>query len=132
MRESLSEGHQMLRRLDENWRAGTNTFSQAGELLLGAVSGPILVGICGRNIDPYADDPRAGRARHLYVRKDHRGRGIGRLLVQAVIRDAGLSFDRLNVRAPREAFRFYESLGFVRVDDDPHATHRLCTRFTSV
>jgi len=120
----------MLRRLDENWRNGTNTFSRPGELLLCAHSGSELVGLCGRNIDPYARDARAGRVRHLYVRRSHRGQGVGRLLVQAVAHDAGRYFDYLNTRAPREAFPFYESLGFERVADDPTVTHRLFALFT--
>lgn len=131
LQESLSEGHAMLRRLEENWRNGTSTFSRPGETLLCALHGSTLAGICGRNVDPYAQDEKAGRVRHLYVRRDHRGRGVGRLLVQAVILDAGRHFGHLNVRAPHEAFRFYERLGFRRVENDPTVTHRLHVGFTS-
>jgi GNAT superfamily N-acetyltransferase len=131
MQESLSEGHEMLRRLEQNWHNGTNTFSRPGELLMGALSGPLLVGICGRNIDPYAHGARTGRVRHLYVRRSHRGQGVGRLLVQAMARDAGEHFDHLNARVPLEAFSFYENLGFARVENDPTVTHRLPIPFTS-
>jgi GNAT superfamily N-acetyltransferase len=128
LRESLSQGHAMLRRLRENWEHGTNRFSRPGEVLRGAFDGSALVGICGRNIDPYADDPRAGRVRHLYVTRTGRGRGIGRLLVESIARDAGPFFTHLDTRAPREAFGFYESLGFVRIGNDPNVTHRLFLR----
>jgi len=130
VRESLLEGHEILRRLEENWRNGTNTFSRPGEILLGVLSGSALIGICGRNIDPYDSNARVGRVRHLYVGKAHRKQGIGRLLVEAIARDAVPFFDHLNARAPREAFSFYESLGFERITGEPTVTHRLALGFT--
>lgn len=128
LRESLSEGRQMLRRLDENWRSGVNTFSRRGEILLGAFCGLELVGVCGRNVDPYAGDAKSGRVRHLYVRPDRRRHGAGRLLVGEIARSAADFFDRLQLRAPEDAFRFYESLGFARVPGEDTVTHRLLLR----
>lgn len=125
LRESLGEGHAMLRRLQENWLSGANRFSQPGEILLGAFDGDTLIGICGRNADPYAANPRAGRVRHLYVRRLDRKLGTGRGLVMAIAGDAKRFFDHLNARAPESAFPFYERLGFVRIDNDPSVTHRL-------
>ena len=128
LRESLSEGHQMLRRLEENWRSGANTFSRRGEMLLGAFSDRELVGVCGCNVDPYEGDATAGRVRHLYVRPDRRRHGVGRLLVGEIARSATAFFDRLQLRAPEDAFRFYESLGFARVRGEESVTHRLLLR----
>ncbi|MCG7392802.1 GNAT family N-acetyltransferase [Microvirga sp. ACRRW] len=125
LHESLSEGHGMLQRLQENWRNGTNRFLRPGEILLGAFDGRSLIGICGRNIDPYSDNPKAGRVRHLYVARSGRRQGAGYLLVTAIIDGATPSFDHLNARAPESAFPFYERLGFTRVEADPFVTHRL-------
>lgn len=124
-RESIREGHGMLRRLRENWLEGTNRFSKPGEILLGAFDGAILLGVCGRNVDPYGNDPRAGRVRHLYVAPSFRRLGVGRALMSAITEDAGKAFDHLNTRAPEAAFGFYEHLGFVRIENDPFVTHRL-------
>lgn len=98
LQQSLAEGHGMLRRLEENWRLETNTFSRSGEILVGVLSGNALVGICGRNIDPYAGDERTGRVRHLYVQGHHRRHGTGRLLIEAISSDAARYFDHLNAR----------------------------------
>ncbi|MET0531413.1 MAG: GNAT family N-acetyltransferase [Microvirga sp.] len=125
LRESLSEGHAMLQRLGENWLNGTNRFSKPGEILLGAFDGAALLGVCGRNIDPYGDDPGAGRVRHLYVARSGRKFGVGRGLVIAIAEDAKTAFNHLNARAPKPAFGFYERLGFKRIENDPFVTHRL-------
>lgn len=127
LRESLDEGHAMLGRLRENWLNGTNRFSGTGETLIGAFHGPHLIGVCGRNLDPYAGDSRMGRVRHLYVAQSARRHGAGRLLVTAIIDGAVPFFDTLDARAPQTAFGFYERLGFTRVEA-PFATHRLRLR----
>jgi GNAT superfamily N-acetyltransferase len=123
--QSLAEGHRMLMRFAENWRAGANRFTRPGELILGATSDGILTGICGRNIDPYDPAPRAGRVRHLYVAPSSRRDGVGRLLIDAIRADASQYFDYLNTNAPPTAFAFYERLGFQPLPDTCHITHRL-------
>ena len=115
----------MVRRLREGWAKGSNRFARPGEILLGAFSGETLAGLCGRNVDPYGNDPRAGRVRRLYVHPDHRRVGTGRRLVETLAADAHPFFDLLNVRAPAEAFAFYESLGFAPVTGEDTVTHRL-------
>lgn len=125
LRESLADGHHMLRRLRDNWRSGANRFDRPGETLTGAFEGAVLLGICGRNIDPYENDPQAGRVRHLYVAQAGRRQGLGRALVSDIIDGAAPFFDHLNARAPESAFPFYERLGFVRIDNNPSVTHRL-------
>ena len=122
--ESQREGHRMLMRFAENWQAGTNRFDRPGEITLGAWRGELLAGTAGRNVDPYDDNPRAGRVRHLYVAADERRNGVGRHLILAIVSGATEWFDYLNTNAPATAFSFYESLGFL-----PHeveqVTHRL-------
>ena len=122
--ESRLQGFWMLVRLADDWAEGRNRFARRGETLLAAWRDEELAGVCGLNVDPYVDGRREGRVRHLYVRADCRRRGVGRLLAAAIVEKARKHFPVLNVRAPVEAFAFYEALGFMRVEA-PSATHRL-------
>lgn len=123
--ESQGEGHRMVLRLAENWASGSNRFLRPGEVMLGAWRGDVLVGLCGRNVDPYDLNPRAGRVRHLYVAQRARRNGVGGALISAILDGAAEHFDYLNTNAPEPAFAFYEHLGFVRLEAGGHATHRL-------
>lgn len=121
--ESLRCGFNMLLRLAQGW--GTHHFDRPGEMLAGAFLDERLIGIGGRSIDPYETDTRIGRVRHVYVMQDRRGAGIGRLLVDNILRDAGRHFTRLTLRAPPAAFGFYEHMGFRRVGGVATVTHHL-------
>lgn len=124
--ESLRHGFRMLERLRQGWeRDALLRFDRPGEMLAGAFLGDTLIGTGGRSIDPYASDPRVGRVRHVYVLEGLRGAGIGRLLIQNIIRDAGHHYSRLNLRAPPAAFGFYEHLGFTRIAGLETVTHHL-------
>lgn len=115
----------MLVRLQENWISGLNRFDLPGEILAGAIADGALAGVCGRNIDPFADNAAAGRVRHLYVAPGYRGRDIGSQLVRFIVRDAADFFRFLNTRAPSQAFAFYERHGFAPVLENSTVTHRL-------
>ena len=115
----------MLRRLEENWERGENRFNAPGEKLLGAFLNGKLVGICGLNRDPFSQQPRAGRIRHLYISESCRGLGIGKQLLAVVMADASVWFDFLNTHAPQTAWTFYQRAGFTLVVDEPRVTHRL-------
>jgi GNAT superfamily N-acetyltransferase len=115
----------MLLRLAENWANGSNRFALPGEIMLGAWAGDVLVGVGGRNVDPYDPGRRAGRVRHLYVAQRARQEGVGRALISAIRDGAAKHFDYLNTNAPETAFAFYERMGFVRLEGGGHATHRL-------
>ena len=115
----------MLRRLEENWQRGENRFNAPGEKLLGAFLNGKLVGVCGLNRDPFSQQPRAGRIRHLYVSEKCRGLGIGKQLLTVVMADASIWFDFLNTHAPDTACGFYRRAGFRLVSDEPRVTHRL-------
>lgn len=123
--ESRQSGLRMLGRLREEWESGVNRFDGPADILFGAFDGHILVGIGGRTIDPFENNTKTGRVRHVYVAQNLRRLGIGRLLVERILSDAGLYFTRINVRAPAAAFGFYEGLGFVRIDGIDTATHHL-------
>lgn len=124
--ESLRDGFKMLARLRHSWRSDANhSFARPGEMLTGAFREEKLVGIGGRSIDPYENDPRIGRVRHVYVASSFRGSGIGRLIVENILRDAGNHFIRMTLRAPPTAYGFYERLGFQRVHGTETVTHHL-------
>ena len=124
--ESVSQGLRFLRRLADEWTAGTNRFARSGEALLAARMAGRLIGICGLNVDPYACDARSGRVRHLYVAGAMRRRGVGRGLIGEIITLARPSFDRLRLRTDDAgAAAFYAALGFQQVADVEAATHVL-------
>ena len=119
-----ADGAFMLRVRDE-WLSGDVRFDGPGEILLGIHIGGSLAGVGGVTIDPYSPEPGLGRVRHLYVVKQCRGRGVGRLLMEAILAHARMHFRKLRPRThnPRAA-RLYERIGFTRVDA-PEETHRL-------
>jgi GNAT superfamily N-acetyltransferase len=125
---SLAEGHSMVARLRDDWIAGRNRFNRPGEALYGAYVEGALAGICGRNIDPYRDDPAIARVRHLYVLPGHRRLGLGRALVAAVIDGAAGRFTGLSLRTRDPGAKlFYETLGFAHVGEET-TTHFLALR----
>jgi ribosomal protein S18 acetylase RimI-like enzyme len=124
--ESEREGWRFVRRLADEWAAGTNRFDRPGEALLAAQVAGALVGVCGLNIDPYAGDPAIGRVRRLYVLGAFRRRGVGNILMQAILQSVRNSFRSLRVRTQSAAAsRLFELLGFVPVVGVPESTHTL-------
>ncbi|MET7244530.1 GNAT family N-acetyltransferase [Methylobacterium sp. EM32] len=112
-----------VRRLFEDHAAGANRFDRPGERLLGAWHGGHLVGVGGLNRDPYVADDGIGRLRHVYVLASHRRRGIGAVLVRALLREAEGHFRVVRLRAASaEAAAFYRRLGFQEAAE-PNATH---------
>lgn len=78
--ESKRTGFNAVQRLITNWASGANRFDCPGEAFFMAWRENCMVGICGLNVDPYANSPHIGRVRHLYVTLAHRRQGIGRAL----------------------------------------------------
>ncbi len=125
LEESLKEGHQFLQRFKDQWEIGENRFDRDGEMHIVAVEGMRPVGICGLNIDPYLNDSKIGRVRHLYVHPDFRGLTIGSILVNEVIDCAKDSFNILRLRTKDDgAAKFYLKLGF-ETSNEENETHRL-------
>ena len=109
--ESEQAGWRFLRRLVDEWSSGQNRFDRSGEVLLVARDAGCAVGVCGLNVDPYADSQFIGRVRHLYVAADCRRHGIGRQLVQRVILPVRDTFRELRLRTDSsEAARFLRGI----------------------
>lgn len=126
--QSMAEGFNMLRRLEENWLSGDNRFDRPGEKLIGAYIDGLIVGVCGLNIDPFTQATGTGRLRHFYVDTGWRNRRVGSGLLSEILKDAGRWFDFINTNAPSSAFTFYERAGFVALSGMDKATHQLCLR----
>jgi GNAT superfamily N-acetyltransferase len=122
--ESEQFGSRIVRRLVEEWDNGVNRFDRPGEALFGGWVDGRLVGICGLNVDPYANNERVGRVRHLYVLAAFRRQGVGRQLVLRVIQAAHERFGDLRLRTNSlTAARLYEGLGFRPSGDSGDYTH---------
>ena len=123
LNDSILDGHRHIQRLMGDYKSGRNRFTKPGESLFIALLSNKAVGICGLNQDPY-NGSAYGRIRRLYVMKNHRESGIGRTLVEAVIKQANGKFEKLVLRTNNPiAGKFYESLGFRVTMDILHATH---------
>lgn len=120
-------GSRFVRRLAEEWDSGANRFDRPGEALFAAWIGGRMVGVCGLNVDPYANEPGIGRVRHLYVLSGDRRLGIGERLVAEVIQAARSPFTTLRLRTGNPvAARLYEKLGFradAGLSDCTHVIH---------
>jgi aminoglycoside 6'-N-acetyltransferase len=124
-REAEAHGFEFVRRLVADYASGANRFDKPGEALFGVFDGVALIGVGGLNVDHYADDPAVGRVRHVYVRAAHRRKGAGRALLTSIMSAAAPTCKTLRLRTnTAEGARFYESLGFERVDDGD-ATHAI-------
>ena len=121
--ECEGAGGSFLLRLRDEWRSGATRFDRPNEILLGAFLDGRLVGVGGLTRDPW--QPDIGRLRHLYVLREMRGRGVGRLLVSRIVEEARRSFPAIRLRTrASEARRLYESFGFIPTAE-PFETHRL-------
>jgi len=124
--ESEEEGLRFVRRLVDDWDAGTNRFDRPGEALFVARLDTRPVGVCGLNVDPYLAETGVGRVRHLYVLPARRRVGTGRQLLAAVLGAARPRFRLLRLRTSNPAAaRLYESLGFRPVVGHHDCTHVL-------
>ena len=126
LQEGLAEGYRFLARLHTDYLDGTNRFDQVGEALFGVYVEEELVGIVGLNRDEYVSGSCTGRVRRLYIANDHRGKGVGRKLLAAIISHASMNFSQLTLRTgTEEASRFYDHCGFARTLELPESTHIL-------
>lgn len=80
----------------------------------GVYEGPALVAVAGTHL--VAREEEVACIGNVYTRRDRRGRGLARMVVQSVLSDlAGIETVGLNVRADNDAaIHLYGSLGFAR------------------
>jgi GNAT superfamily N-acetyltransferase len=122
--ESEREGFAFLRRFVKNWQVGENRFDKSDESLFLAVEEGDVIGIGGLNIDPYAEDSQVGRVRHVYVASHFRRRGIGQKMVEQIINQAKQYYRELRLMTDTpEGAIFYESIGFVRLENKSDSSH---------
>jgi ribosomal protein S18 acetylase RimI-like enzyme len=97
----------------------------ADDFVLGAFSGPRLIGVAGFYVQSKPKHRHKGMLWGMYVRPDHRAAGIGRKLVEAIIEHARQHVELLQLfvvsdNAPARGL--YASLGFVEYGIERHAT----------
>jgi GNAT superfamily N-acetyltransferase len=112
--------HELGHPIDEKaLRKNLTLLRKAGETPLVAVIGKQVVGLCGvhRMVTIHRDAP-VGRIPILVVAKDARGRGIGKMLVEAAeggLREAGCKIVEVTSNDQlEEAHAFYQHLGYER------------------
>lgn len=126
IKESLSQGFGFVERLVRDYRSGMNCFDKSGEALFSALLQDVIIGIGGLNRDPYFNDPKIGRLRHLYIESAWRQHGVGRLLVNQIIHEASQHYQILTLRTDTTAAdKFYQKLGFKTQPKWEHTTHHL-------
>ena len=123
---STAEGYTFVQKLWDDYQTGNDTFDERGAVLLGGYVDDRLVAVGGVHPDPYLKNPTVGRVRHVYVLSSYRRSGIGKQLVEALIRHGSVQFTTFTLRTMTEHGRaFYAALGF---RDEPRytdATHWL-------
>jgi len=93
--------------------------------VIGAFSDDHLVGVAGFYVQPGSKHAHKGVLWGMYVRPTHRGSGIGRTLIEAIIDHAREQVELLQLMVVSDnlsARRLYESLGFVEYGVEWHAT----------
>jgi RimJ/RimL family protein N-acetyltransferase len=97
----------------------------ADDFVLGAFRGPELLGVAGFYVQPKPKHRHKGILWGMYVRRQARGTGIGRMLVAAIVEHARRHVELLQLFVVSDnlpARRLYASLGFVEYGIERHAT----------
>ena len=124
LKKSQSEGYNLVLRLTENWENGSNRFDKQGEALFAAEHENRLLGVGGRSLDPYLEEPGVIRVRHVYVLPEWRHLGIGNALMKKILDIPQGLFQKVTLRTLNpNARKFYEQLGFEAVGEDA-VTHQ--------
>ncbi|OIN65991.1 GNAT family N-acetyltransferase [Exiguobacterium sp. KRL4] len=98
------------------------TFQATGEAMFVVLSTTNQVLACGGYMKQ-AGQPATGRIRHVYVLPEVRSQGIGTALLEKIIAEAFLSYEKL-VLYSEQADPFYQGLGFVPASGEK-VTHML-------
>jgi GNAT superfamily N-acetyltransferase len=125
VKESKEEGFRIVERLVEDYKSGSNAFNKLGEVLYGVFDKEgKVVAIGGINVNPYTGEGRVGRLRRVYVSKDYRRIGVGKLLLGKLVSCAKEHFEILVLNTNTEqADRFYTAFGFKKTNRILNSTH---------
>ena len=124
--ESREQGFEFVDRLVAEYVAGINQFQRPGEVLFGVYCEQQLIAIGGLNRDPYSQESDIGRVRHVYVQAAWRNQGIGKQLVERIIKEARPHFRMLTLRTfNQQAAGFYQAIGFRIGSEIDSATHHV-------
>jgi acetyltransferase len=102
--------------LEAYWRDVLEAVRERGRTLLAAFEGETLIGSVQLGPEPRANGRHRAEVMKLMVLRSHRGRGVGRALMQALLeaaRASGRTLLLLDVRTGDPAERLYRTLGFV-------------------
>ena len=114
--DAVEDGYNIVRKTIDQWKNGTNTFSDYREVLYGVKVNENIIAIGGINIDPYLMDFDIGRLRHVYVHRDYRQQGIATALLEKILNEYAYHFTVLRLICRNEvAMQLYESYGFKKV-----------------
>jgi len=102
--------------VEDYWRDVLAALRQRVRVLLGAFEGEALIGAVQLALEPRANGRHRAEVMKLMVLRSHRGCGVGRALMRALLdlaRESGRTLLLLDVRTGDPAERLYRSLGFV-------------------
>jgi len=125
VKQSREEGFRFVERLVNDYKNGSNTFTDFGESLFGVLNEEgVLVAIGGLNKDPFSNEQYIGRLRRFYVSKEYRRNRLGSLLVKEIINEAKRYYKILVLHTDTEqADKFYTSIGFSKGNLYPNSSH---------
>ena len=106
--KSSQEGVQFVEHMLRNRRQ--ETFQENGEAMFVALSTTNQVLACGGYMKQ-SGQTKTGRIRDVYVLPEARSHGIGTALLEKIVSEAFLTYDRL-VLYSEQADPFYQGLGF--------------------
>ena len=128
--ESEAEGYRFLSRLVNEYKDGSNTFSEPGEALffIQDETGKVAA-IGGVNQSPFFEDSQVGRLHRFYVADDARRQGLGSLLLKEIVNHSRETFTELTVRTESsKADAFYRYNGFELDNSASETTHVMVLR----
>ncbi|MEI6352757.1 MAG: GNAT family N-acetyltransferase [Candidatus Nomurabacteria bacterium] len=115
--ETSQDNYNFVQRTIDEWKNNTNKFSKIGEKLWGIIIDNKIIGIGGLNKDPFIEDEKVGKVRHIYISKQYRGFGLSKILLNLIIEKAKENFTTLRLSTNNPiASSVYESLGFKKVE----------------
>jgi len=121
-KEARADGFTFMDRLAADWEGGRMRFDGEGERLLAAFAEDTLAAVGGLTIDAFVTG--ALRMRRFYVRPGFRRSGLGRRLVNVLLRQSRKRGQLVVANAAKGSEAFWAACGFIEDTNDNH-THVL-------